>query len=336
MPTARRAAFAALAAAAAAPAAARILAAPARAADWRPDRPVRLVVPFAPGGNTDLVARVIGPRMSERLGQPVVVENRAGAAGSVAAAQVARARPDGLTLMIGSNGPMAINPITRTDLGYEPLRDFAPLGLVVRTPLALAVHRDLPARDVAALIAHAKASPGRVVFGSPGVASTGHLTLEMFNAATGAGITHAPYQSGGALTPDLVAGTVAGAFVEVATVLPLHREGAVRILAVTAGRRLRVAPELPTVEEAGVPGFRAASFVGVVAPAGVPGEAMAALHAALAAAVRDPEVRRRLEEMGSEMAGEEEASPAGFAAFLQRETEWTRLAAERAGLRRPQ
>jgi tripartite-type tricarboxylate transporter receptor subunit TctC len=329
MPTMRRATLKALAAT---PAAA--LAAPARASAWRPDRPVRLIVPFAPGGNTDLVARVIGPPMGERLGQPVVVENRAGAAGSVAAAAVARARPDGLTLMIGSNGPMAINPVTRADLGYDPLRDFAPLGLVVRTPLALTVHRDLPARDVAGLVTHARANPGRVVFGSPGVASTGHLTLEMFNAATGADITHAPYQSGGALTPDLVAGTVAGAFVEIATVLPLHRDGAVRILALTSGGRLSVAPELPTVEESGVPGFRAASFVGVVAPAGVPQEAIAALHDALRAAVANPEVRRRLEETGSQMASEEEASPAGFAAILRRETEWTREAARRAGLLR--
>ncbi|GGG48865.1 hypothetical protein GCM10010964_40310 [Caldovatus sediminis] len=328
MPTTRRATLKALAAAPAA------LAAPARASAWRPDRPVRLIVPFAPGGNTDLVARVIGPHMGERLGQPVVVENRAGAAGSVAAAAVARARPDGLTLMIGSNGPMAINPITRADLGYDPLRDFAPLGLIVRTPLALVLHRDQPARDVAGLVAHARANPGRVVFGSPGVASTGHLTLEMFNAATGADITHAPYQSGGALTPDLVAGTVAGAFVEVATVLPLHRDGAVRILALTSGGRLSVAPELPTVEESGVPGFRAASFVGVVAPAGVPQEAMAALHDALKAAVAHPEVRRRLEETGSQVASEEEASPAGFAAILRRETEWTREAARRAGLLR--
>ena len=333
MPVTRRTTLRTLAAAAAAPAALRTLAAPALAAAW-PDRPVRVVVPFAPGGNTDLVARIVGPRMSERLGQPVVVENRAGAAGSVAATAVARTRPDGLTLMIGSNGPMAINPLTRTDLEYNAQRDFAPLGLIVRTPLALTVHRDQPARDVASLIAYAKANPGRLVFGSPGVASTGHLTLEMFNAATGADITHAPYQSGGALTPDLIAGTVAGAFVEVATVLPLHRDGAVRILALTSGGRLPVAPDLPTVEESGVPGFRAASFVGLFTPAGVPAEAMATLHAALKAAVSDPEVRRRLEETGSEMASEEEASPAGFSAFLAREREWTRTAAQRAGLLR--
>jgi tripartite-type tricarboxylate transporter receptor subunit TctC len=305
----------------------------ARAAPAWPDRPVRLVVPFAPGGNADLTARAAAPRMAEALGQPVVVENRAGAGGSVAAAQVARARPDGTTVLLGSNGPLAINPAVQPNLGYDPMRDFAPVGLFVRTPMAVAVHRALPPRTVAELVAHAKANPGRVGFGSSGVASTAHLSLEMFNAATGAGITHVPYGSGGAMAPDLVSGTVAGAITEVATALPLHREGAVRILGVAAARRLAVAPDLPTVEEAGVPGFRAAAFVGVVAPAGVPAEAMAALAAAVAAAVADPVVRRRLEEMGSEMAPAEESTPAGFAAFLRREAEWTRAAAERAGLR---
>lgn len=303
----------------------------ARGAAW-PDRPVRLIVPFAPGGNSDITARAAAPRMGESLGQPVVVENRAGAGGSVAAAQVARMRPDGLTLLLGSNGPLAINPAVKANLGYDPLKDFAPIGLFVRTPMAITVHRSLPVRTVAELVAYSKANPGKVGFGSSGIASTAHLSLEMFNAATGAAITHVPYGSGGALTPDLVSGTIAGAITEIVTALPLHREGAVRILAVAAAQRLPVVADIPTATEAGVPGFESAAFVGIVVPTGVPEEPTAALSRAVAAAVADPAMRGRLEGMGSIMATEQEATPAGFAAFLQRETAWTRAAVERAGI----
>ncbi|MBV1797285.1 tripartite tricarboxylate transporter substrate binding protein [Siccirubricoccus sp. G192] len=286
-----------------------------------------------PGGNSDTVARVLAPRMAEVLGQPLVVENRAGAGGSVGATQLARARPDGYNLLLGSNGPMTVNPNVQANLAYDPLRDFTPIGLAVRTPLTITVHRSLPPRSVAELIAYAKARPGQVGIGSSGVASISHLALEVFNAMTGAGLLHVPYGSGGALTPDLVAGTVGGAFTEISTALPLHRDGAVRILGLSAARRLALAPEIPTVEEGGVPGYRAAAFIGILLPAGAPPEVTGPLQAALAAAVADAGVRRRLEEMGSEMAAPEEATPAGFAAFLQAETEWTRAAAERAGLR---
>jgi len=305
---------------------------PALAAGY-PDRPVRLLVPYAPGGNSDTTARIVAPRMSERLGQTIVVENRAGAGGSVGAMQVARARPDGYTLLMGSNGPLTVNPFVQPNLAYDPAKDFAPVGLLVRTPLTVTVHRALPVHSVTELIAYAKANPGRVGIGSSGVASISHLAIEVFNAATGAGLTHVPYGSGGALTPDLISGTVAGAFTEISTALPLHREGAVRILAVASTRRLAQAPEIPTVEEAGVPGYRAAAFLGLVVPTGTPAEVVGTLQAALAAALADAEVRKRLEELGSEVASAEEATPEGYAAFLRQETEWTRAAAQRAGLR---
>jgi tripartite-type tricarboxylate transporter receptor subunit TctC len=309
-----------------------LLAAPVRAQGF-PDRPIRLVVPFAPGGNSDITARACAPRMAEALGQPVIVENRAGAGGSIGAQQVARTKPDGFTILLGSNGPLAINPAVQANLGYDPLRDFAPVGLFVRTPMAITVHRALPPRTVAELVAYAKANPGKVGFGSSGIASTAHLALESFNAATGAGITHIPYGSGGALTPDLISGTLAGAITEISTAMPLHREGAVRILGVAAANRLPVVPDVPTAAEAGVPGYTAAAFVGIVVPTGVPPEAMAALARAVGAAVADPAVRGRLEGMGSVMASEAEAQPAGFAEFLVRETAWTRAAVERAGLK---
>ncbi|MFM7780094.1 MAG: Bug family tripartite tricarboxylate transporter substrate binding protein, partial [Alphaproteobacteria bacterium] len=223
-----------------------ILSSAPRAQGAFPDKPIRLIVPFAPGGNADLTARACAPAMSAKLGQPVVVENRAGAGGSVAAQQVARMRPDGYTILLGSNGPLTINPTVQANLGYDPMRDFMPIGLFVRTPMVIAVHRSLPVRTVAELVAHSKANSGRLGFGSSGIASAAHLSLEMFNAATGAGITHIPYGSGGALTPDLVSGTISGAITEISTALPLHKEGAVRILAVAAANRLPQAPELPT------------------------------------------------------------------------------------------
>ena len=304
----------------------------ARAAGF-PDRPIRLIVPFAPGGNADTVGRVLTPKLSEVLGQPVVVENRAGAGGNVAATAFARARPDGYSLLLGSNGPLAVNPAIQPNLGYDPLKDFAPLGLAVRTPNVLAVHPALPARNLQELIALAKARPNQLSCGSSGVGSTAHLAIESFNALTGANLQHVPYGSGGVMVPDLVAGNLQAGMTEISTALPLHREGAIRILGAGSAARLPVAPDIPTMEEQGVRGFRAAAFLGLVVPAGTPADVVAKLAAAMAAAVADPPTRRRFEEMGSVMASPEEATPAGFAAFLVQETEWTRSAATRAGLR---
>ena len=308
------------------------LATPALAQGF-PDRPIRLLVPYAPGGNSDVTARTVAPKMSERLGQPIVVENRAGAGGSVGALQMARARPDGLSLLLGSNGPITVNPAVQQNLGYDPIRDFIPVGLFVRTPLTLTVHRSTPARNVQELIALSRANPGSVTMGSSGIASISHLTLEDFNARTSAGLQHVPYGSGGAMAPDLVAGNVKGAVTEVSTAQPLHREGAARILGITSTQRLSIMPDMPTVAEQGVEGFRSAAFVGVMVPAGTPREVIAVLEAAVTFAIADATVRQRLEGMGSEMASPEETTSAGFAAFIQRETEWTRNAATRAGLR---
>lgn len=308
------------------------IALPALAQRW-PDRPIRLLVPYAPGGNSDVTARTVAPKMSERLGQPIVVENRAGAGGSVGALQLARARPDGLSLLLGSNGPITVNPAVQQNLGYDPLRDFVPIGLFVRTPLTFTVHRATPAQTIPELIALSKAQPGRITVGSSGVASISHLALEDFNARTGAGLQHVPYGSGGAMTPDLVAGNVKAAVTEISTAQPLHREGVARILGVSSLQRLAVQPDIPTVAEQGVTDYRAAAFVGVMAPAGTPSEIVATLEAALAFAMADDVVRRRLEEMGSEAASPDETNSAGFSAFIERETVWTRNAAQRAGLR---
>ncbi|MEI6161308.1 MAG: tripartite tricarboxylate transporter substrate binding protein [Roseococcus sp.] len=311
-----------------------LLAAPrlGRAASF-PERPVRLVVPYAAGGNSDVVARILAAPFAEILGQPVVVENRPGAGGSVAATQIARSRADGYTLMIGSNGPMTVNPSIQANPGYDPLRDFAPIGLICRTALTIVVKQALPARNLAEFVALAREQPGRVTVGTSGVGSSGHLALASFGALIGTTLQHVPYPSGGQILPDLLAGNLDAAVNEISTALPLHRAGQARILALGTASRSELAPDIPTAEEAGVTGWREAAFVGLVLPANPPPEVQATLATAFAAALARPETRRRLIETGSEVASAAEATPAGFAAFLEAETARTRASAVRAGLR---
>lgn len=311
-----------------------LLAAPAlaRAAGY-PDRSIRFVVPYAPGGNSDVVARILAVPLGEILGQPVVVENRPGAGGSVASLQMARSRADGYGIMIGSNGPMTVNPSIQPTLGYDPLRDFQPLGLACRTPLTIVVKPGLPVRDLREFIAYAQERRGQVTVGSSGVGSSGHLALASFAALTGLTLQHVPYPSGGQIMPDLVAGNMDAAVTEISTAMPLHRGGQIRILALATAARSELAPDIPTAGEAGVAGFREAAFIGVVLPAHPPAEVLATLAAALGAALARPETRRRLNDTGSEVASEQERTPAGFAAFLEVELRRTQAAAVRAGLR---
>ncbi len=242
---------------------ASLLAMPALAQGWQPDRPIRLVVPFAPGGNADVVGRLVAQGLQARLGQPVVVENRAGAGGSVGAEAVARARPDGSTLMVGSNGPLTVNPALQARLPYDAAVDFVPIGMAMRVPLVLAAGAQQPWRDAAAMLGAARAQPGAVGLGSSGQGSTTHLAIAALNAAAGVEFLHVPYRSGGAILPDLVAGTVQGAMTEISIPLALAREGRIRLLAVTAPVRSAVAPEVPTMAEAGLPPIHMASFVGL-------------------------------------------------------------------------
>lgn len=298
-----------------------------------PERPVRIILPFAPGGNSDIVARLIAPAMSSRLGQPVIVENRAGAGGSIGATAAARSRADGYTVLFGSSGPLSVNPAVQANLPYDAERDFAPIGLLSRTPLVLAVTDSLPPRTLSELIAYSKANPGRVTIASAGTGSSTHLALELFNAASGAGLTHVPYRSGGDLIPDLMAGNVASTMTEISTAMPLHREGRVRILAVGSTQRSPIARDLPTFIEAGVPGYTASSYTALLVPAGTPAEVVATLRDALAAAISDARVIARLREMGTEVASAEEATPARLTRVLQQELDMARRAAAIAGLR---
>jgi tripartite-type tricarboxylate transporter receptor subunit TctC len=297
-----------------------------------PERAIRLIVPFAPGGNADIVARLVGGGMAEVLGQPVVVENRAGAGGSIGAELVARAAPDGYTLLTGSNGPLTVNPFVQAKLGYDPLKDFAPVGLTSTVAHALIVHSAVPAKTVAELVALSKQQ--QVGVGTAGVGSATHLTLERFNAQTGAKLLHVPYKGGGALLPDLIAGTIQGAMTEFSSALPHHRGGKARFVAIASAKRSALAAEVPTMMESGVKGFTAASYIGILAPAGTPSDAMARLQAALAAALNSPKTLDRFRELGAEVAPSDQMTTAGFGAFIREDFERSREAAQLAGLKK--
>jgi tripartite-type tricarboxylate transporter receptor subunit TctC len=297
-----------------------------------PERAIRLIVPFAPGGNADIVARLVGAGMAEALGQPVVVENRAGAGGSIGADLVAHAAADGYTLLSGSNGPLTVNPFVQAKLGYDPLKDFAPVGLTSIVPHALVVNAALPAKTLPELIALSKQQ--QVGVGTSGIGSATHLTLERFNAQTGAKLLHVPYKGGGSLLPDLLAGTIQGAMTEFSSALPHHRGGKARFVAIAAPKRSALAGEVPTMIEGGVKDFTAGSYIGVLAPAGVPAEVMARLQAALVTALNTPKTLERFRELGVEAATPEQMTTAGFGAFIRQDYERSREAAQLAGLKK--
>jgi len=297
-----------------------------------PERAIRLIVPFAPGGNADIVARLVGGAMAEALAQPVVVENRAGAGGSIGAEVVARAAPDGYTLLTGSNGPLTVNPFVQAKLGYDPLKDFAPVGLTSFVPHAIIVNAAVAAKTLPELIALSKQQ--QIGVGTAGVGSATHLTLERFNAQTGAKLLHVPYKGGGALLPDLIAGTIQGAMTEFSSALPHHRGGKARFVAVAAAKRSALAGDVPTMIESGVKDFTAASYIGILAPAGTPAEAMARLQAALVSALNAPKVLERMRELGVEVAPADLMTGAGFGAYIRREFERSGEAAKLAGLKK--
>lgn len=307
------------------------LARPALAA-W-PERPLRLVVPYAAGGNIDVVSRLLAPSLSERMGQAVVVDNRPGAGGSLGAEQVARAVPDGYTLLAGSNGPITVNPLVQARLPYEPLRDLLPIALVNAVPLVLMVTNDTRAVSVQEAVALSKAQAGSFTTGTPGAGSTAHLTLELFNSATGAMLVHVPYRGGGAIVPDFLSGSIRAMFTEFSTALPLHRDGKGRILAIAAEHRSPLLPEVPTFIQSGVPDFLAASYCGLLVPRATPLPVVATLRDAIAAATADPGIRAKLEALGSEIAPDAEQTPEGFTTFLQRQAADARRAADLAGLK---
>jgi len=312
-------------------AAASLLAAPALAA-W-PERSIRIIVPFSAGGNTDVIIRLLLDPMRARLGQPLVVENRAGGNGTPGADAAARAAPDGYTLFAGSGGTLSANPVLVAQLPYDPIRDFAPIGLVARSPLVLVIGPGTPFTTLAEFLGQARRAPGTVSLATPGIGTTAHLALELLQRAADIQLLHVPYRGGGALVGDLIAGTFQASLLEVTTALPLHREGRARILAVADQARLPDLPDVPTFIEGGVTGFTSTSFTALLAPARTPDDVIAALREALVVALREETVRSRIAGLGAVVATEQQASPAALAAFLANELAQYRRAADLAGIR---
>jgi tripartite-type tricarboxylate transporter receptor subunit TctC len=295
-----------------------------------PDRPIHLVVPFAPGGNADIVGRLVGEQMSKALGQPVVVDNKGGAGGSIGAENVARAMPDGYTLLVGSNGPLTVNPFVQAHLPYDPQKDFVAVALTSYVPHVIILNNNVAAKTVPDLVVLSKTQPVNIA--TSGVGSATHMTLERFKAATGASITHVPYKSGGALMPDLLGGAIQGAMTEFSTALPMHKGGKARILAVASAQRSQLAPDVQTFIEGGVKDFTAQSYIGILAPAATPPAIVAQLQKAIATGLTSGPAAERLRAMGSEIATNEQMTSAGFAAFIRADYQHMGEAAKLAGI----
>ena len=295
-----------------------------------PERPLHLIVPFAAGGNADVVGRLVGDQMSQHLHQTVVVENRGGAGGAVGAEAVARATPDGYTLLVGSNGPLTINPLMHAKLGYDPLKDFAPVALTSYVPHALVMSNKFAAKTIPELIAASKTKA--VTVATSGVGSATHMTLERFKAATGANITHVPYRGGGAMMPDLIGGAVDGAMTEFSTALQLHKGGKAHIVAVAALHRSQLAPEIPTFIEGGVKDFTAQSFIGILAPAKTPQPVVEQLQKSIVAGLSGGPAVDKLHAIGAEVATAEQMTPNGFSAFIRTDYANMQAAAKLAGI----
>ena len=295
------------------------LSGPARANAY-PEHPIRMVVSSAPGtGITDMMARLVSPHMSAGLGQQIVIDNRPGAGGNVAAEMVAKAAPDGYTLLM-TNIAMAINVHLYASLPFDPLRDFMPISVINGAPLILLVHPTVKATSVRELVALAKAHPGELNYASGGIGSTPHLAGELFRSLTGIDVVHVPYKSGPPAVADLVSGQVAFMFENLPATLPFARAGKLRALAVTSARRSSLAPELPTMAEAGVAGYELIGWNGLMTVRGTPPAIVARLNAEVVEALRSPEVAQQLATMGAGPVGN---SPAEFADFLQSEmTRW--------------
>ncbi|WP_439596206.1 Bug family tripartite tricarboxylate transporter substrate binding protein [Falsiroseomonas sp.] len=300
------------------------LTAPALGQTW-PDRPLRLIVPFPPGGSNDIIARQLAEALRERLGQPVLVENRAGAGGNVGADSVAKAAPDGLTLLLTAPGPLAINEHLFRSIPFNPQRDFAPVALVASVPIVLMVTNGLAARSVADLVALAKREPGKLAFGSSGNGSTNHLAGELFKSMAGIEIVHVPYRGAAPAMTDLVGGQIQMMFDNMPAALPQLRGGQVRGLAVAGAQRAEAAPDLPTVAESGLPGFEAEAWFGLVAPAATPEAVLQRLQAVCGEALADAALRARFAQGGAVPGAR---LGAAFATFLAEErAKWGRVVA---------
>jgi tripartite-type tricarboxylate transporter receptor subunit TctC len=310
--------------------AAALAAAPLLAAEGYPSRPIRLIIPFGPGASNDIVARLIGPKLSEGLGQSIVVDNRTGAGGIVAAELVAQAVPDGHTALMGSPGPLVMNPILMSKLSYNPARDFAPVSLVSIVPGVLLVSPKTPAKSVAELVSLARAKPGGLNYASTGQGTVPHLSGELFKVLAKVDLVHVPYKGSAAALTEVLGGSINVFFDNIASGAPYVKSGKLRGLAVTVAKRSNLLPELPTMIEAGVRGYESYSWNGIVMPGKAPKAIVDRFYSALAKTLQAPDVRERIAGLGAEVAA---LPPGDFGKFMERESQkWSRVVKE-AGIR---
>jgi tripartite-type tricarboxylate transporter receptor subunit TctC len=299
-----------------------LTAAPACAQDY-PNRPITLVVPFPPGGSTTIVARIVADRMSEALGQSIIVDNRGGAGGTIGTRAVSKIAPDGYTILLGYTGTLAIGPSLYANAGYDPRKDFTPIGRIGTAPNTLVVHPSTPAHSVSELIAYAKANVGKVFYGSAGIGTVSHVCGEYFATAAGVKIAHIPYKGTGPAITDLLGGHIPMAFAPVPATHENAKAGKLRMLAVTSAVRSTLLPDVPTIAETALPGFEAVLRYGFVAPPGTPPAIIVRLNAALNTALANPDVRARLAIDGAEPLP---STPEEYGADIDREeTQWSQV-----------
>jgi tripartite-type tricarboxylate transporter receptor subunit TctC len=299
-------------------------------ADVYPDNPVRVVVAYAPGGGADIIARLISQKLSERLGQQFVIFNSSGAGGAIGAGVAAHAKPDGYTLLLGQTAEMAILPNLMSNLQYDPVKDFTPVAQVTAYPYVIAVNKDLPVHSLLELIAYARAHPGELNYGTPGIGSSAHLAIELFAHHVGIKLTHVPFRGSGPAIVAAISGVIQVIFGDAASTTPQVEAGQLRALAVTASQRSPKLPDVPTVAEAGVSGYEVAAWHGYFAPVGVKPEILEKLNHEINEILKNPAMRDRLAQEGIEAVG---GTPDAFAAHLKEElTQWGRIAKE-AGIK---
>ncbi len=295
-----------------------------------PNRPITLIVPFPPGGSTTVMARNVADRLAVTLGQQVVVDNRGGAGGTIGTRAAAKSAPDGYTIVLGYTGTLAIAPSLYNNAGYDPRKDFAPIGMIGTAPSVLLVHPAVPVKSVAELIAYAKASTAPLQYGSPGVGTANHLAAELFANAAGIKLTHVPYKGSGPVMNDLVGGHIPMSFVPIPAAIGNVQGGRLRALAVTSPKRSALLPDLPTVQEAGVKGFDVALRYGLAAPAGTPRPIIERLNKELNAALASDEVKKRLANEGAEALP---GTPEAYASDIDKEEIMWRALVSKLGLK---
>ena len=292
------------------------LVAPLAGAQAWPAKPIKWVVPFAPGGTTDILARTVGEKLALALGQPVIIENKPGAGGGVGAELVARAAPDGYTIMGGTISTHAINASLYKSLPYDPVKDFVPIVLLARVPNMLVVNPDVPAKNVTELIVLLKANPGKYTFASSGNGTSQHLSGELFKSMSGTDMQHIPYKGSPPALQDVMGGQVTMTFDNITTAWPLAKSGKLRALAVTTATRSSIAPDVPTLAESGLPGFEVGSWQGVFAPAGTPPDIVRRLNTEIVRILGLPDVKEKLAGLGAELVGN---TPEEFAVLVKAE-----------------